>query len=133
MNGFVSLDTASPVPPFEQIRSRVAELIVSGTLAGGQRLPTVRQLAGDLRVAPGTVARAYKELETAGLLVTRRGAGTRVAPGWPTSASERPDLLARVMGGAVGRARALGFSDAEIAGCVERELGRGAEDSRAEF
>ena len=124
MNGFVSLDTASPVPPFEQIRSRVAELIVSGTLAGGQRLPAVRQLAGDLRVAPGTVARAYKELETAGLLVTRRGAGTRVAPGWPPSTSDRPDLLARVMGGAVRRARALGFSDAEIAGCVERELER---------
>ena len=124
MNGFVSLDTASPVPPFEQIRSRVAELIVSGTLAGGQRLPAVRQLAGDLRVAPGTVARAYKELETAGLLVTRRGAGTRVAPRWPTSASERPDLLAHVVGGAVGRARALGVSDAEIADCVERELGR---------
>ena len=124
MNGFVSLDTASPVPPFEQIRSRVAELIVSGTLAGGQRLPAVRQLAGDLRVAPGTVARAYKELETAGLLVTRRGAGTRVAPRWPTSASERPDLLAHVVGGAVGRARALGFADAEIADCVERELER---------
>ena len=124
MNGFVSLDTASPVPPFEQIRSRVAELIVSGTLAGGQRLPAVRQLAGDLRVAPGTVARAYKELETAGLLVTRRGAGTRVAPRWPTSASERPDLLAHVVGGAVGRARALGVSDAEIADCVERELER---------
>ena len=124
MNGFVSLDTASPVPPFEQIRSRVAELIVSGALAGGQRLPAVRQLAGDLRVAPGTVARAYKELETAGLLVTRRGAGTRVAPRWPTSASERPDLLAHVVGGAVGRARARGVSDAEIADCVERELER---------
>ena len=61
MNGFISLDAASPVPPFEQIRSRVAELIVSGALTGGQRLPAVRQLAGDLRVAPGTVARAYKE------------------------------------------------------------------------
>ena len=124
MNGFVSLDTASPVPPFEQIRSRVAELIVSGALAGGQRLPAVRQLAGDLRVAPGTVARAYKELETAGLLVTRRGAGTRGAPGWPPSASERPDLLARVVGGAGGRGRARGVSDAEIAGGGERELGR---------
>ena len=124
MNGFISLDAASPVPPFEQIRSRVAELIVSGSLTGGQRLPAVRQLAGDLHVAPGTVARAYKELETAGLLITRRGAGTRVAPGWPTSASERPDLLARVMGGAVRWACALGFSDAEITGCVERELGR---------
>ena len=120
MNGFVSLDTASPVPPFEQIRSRVAELIVSGTLTGGQRLPAVRQLAGDLRVAPGTVARAYQELETAGLLVTRRGAGTRVAPGWPPSASERPDLLARVMGGAVRRARAPGVSDPPLARCLER-------------
>lgn len=56
----------------------MAFLIDSGELEAGQRLPTVRQLAADLRVAPGTVSRAFKELEAAGYVETRRAAGTRV-------------------------------------------------------
>ncbi|ETJ06228.1 MAG: putative transcriptional regulator, partial [Actinomyces urogenitalis DORA_12] len=47
--------TDSPTPPFEQVRSQIASLIVDGALEEGQRLPPVRQLAGDLRLAPGTV------------------------------------------------------------------------------
>lgn len=54
-------------------------LIVSGQLGAGERLPTVRQTASDLGVAPGTAAKAYKLLERDGLVVTRTGAGTRVA------------------------------------------------------
>ncbi|MGW1362180.1 GntR family transcriptional regulator [Streptomyces chartreusis] len=64
---------------FEQIRARLAGLIRTGRLTEGECLPTVRQLAADLDLAPGTVARAYRELEVAGLVCTRRGAGTRVA------------------------------------------------------
>jgi DNA-binding transcriptional regulator YhcF (GntR family) len=56
-------------------------LIVSGQLGAGERLPTVRQTAADLGVAPGTAAKAYKLLERDGLVVTRTGAGTRVADG----------------------------------------------------
>jgi len=55
-------------------------LIVSGVLGGGERLPTVRQVAGDLGVAPGTAAKAFRQLEQEGLVVTRAGAGTRVSP-----------------------------------------------------
>ncbi|MGN6218245.1 MAG: GntR family transcriptional regulator [Microbacterium sp.] len=55
-------------------------LIVSGQLGANERLPTVRQTASDLGVAPGTAARAYKLLEQDGLVVTRTAAGTRVAP-----------------------------------------------------
>ncbi|WP_405584813.1 GntR family transcriptional regulator [Streptomyces sp. NBC_01092] len=73
------VDTTSPVPPYEQIRAQAAALIVTGQLAEGERLPTVRQLAADLGLSPGTVARAYRELEAAELIRTRRGAGTRVA------------------------------------------------------
>lgn len=54
-------------------------LIVSGVLAGGERLPTVRQVAGDVGVAPGTAAKAFRQLEQEGLVVTRAGAGTRVS------------------------------------------------------
>ena len=114
MSVSVSIDSASPVPPFEQIRVQITGLIETGTLVDGERLPSVRQLAGDLRVAPGTVARAYKEMEETGLLVSRRGAGTRVAP----------DLLRDAVEDALSRARALGFSDADIARAVDRALAR---------
>lgn len=69
-------DEASPaLDIYHQFRG----LIVSGQLGAGERLPTVRQTASDLGVAPGTAAKAYKLLERGGLVVTRTGAGTRVA------------------------------------------------------
>ena len=77
----ITFDPASAVVPFEQIRTQLAGLIRSGDLADGQRLPAIRQLAADLRVAPGTVAKAYSMLESEGLLETSRTRGTRVAPG----------------------------------------------------
>jgi GntR family transcriptional regulator len=55
--------------------------IHSGTLGDGERLPTVRQTARDFGVAQATAAKAYRALETEGLVVTRTAAGTRVAPG----------------------------------------------------
>ena len=73
----ISLDSADPTPPFEQIRRQLTAEIRSGNLGSGQRLPSVRQLAGDLRVAAGTVARAYSELESDGLIESTK-LGTRV-------------------------------------------------------
>ena len=75
----ITVEDSRPTPPFEQIRSQLRSQIQLGTLVNGQRLPTVRQLASDLGLAPGTVARAYSELEIEGLIETRRGAGTRVS------------------------------------------------------
>lgn len=71
----IAVDPTSAVPPFEQIRVSIETLIVGGTLTSGSPLPSVRQLAADLRVAPGTVQRAYNELQDAGLVesVARRG------------------------------------------------------------
>ncbi|WP_233197303.1 MULTISPECIES: GntR family transcriptional regulator [Cryobacterium] len=74
----ITLDDEHPTPPFEQIRTQLADQIRAGTLAADQRLPSVRQLAADLRVATGTIARAYAALEAAGLISTSRGSGTRV-------------------------------------------------------
>lgn len=75
----VELDPNSAIPPFEQLRSQIERAVVGGTLLAGHRLPPIRQLARDLGIAPGTVARAYRELETAGLLHTRGRHGTVVA------------------------------------------------------
>lgn len=74
----VLVDEASPVPPYEQVREQIARLIRSGALTVGARLPSIRQLAADLRLAPGTVARAYAELERQGLVGGRGRQGTRV-------------------------------------------------------
>jgi DNA-binding transcriptional regulator YhcF (GntR family) len=75
------VDPASAVPPFEQVRSQLAAQIADGTLAVGAKLPTVRALADRLGLAVNTVARAYRELEAAGLVETRGRAGTVVTPG----------------------------------------------------
>lgn len=75
----IRVDPRSPVPPFEQVRAQFATIIESGELAPEERLPTVRQLAGDLHLAVNTVARSYRELESAGLVETRGRHGTFVA------------------------------------------------------
>jgi len=66
-------------PPAEQVYGQLRGLITSGQLAGEERLPSVRQLASDLGIAAGTVAKAYRHLEADGLVVSRTGAGTRVS------------------------------------------------------
>lgn len=76
----VAIDPKSPTPPFEQLRGQVVEQVRTGSLAAGTRLPTVRRLAEDLGVAPGTVARAYRELEADGLIETRGRNGTFIRP-----------------------------------------------------
>ncbi|MES2093645.1 MAG: GntR family transcriptional regulator [Actinomycetota bacterium] len=73
------IDPRSAIPPFEQLRLQFLRLISSGELAPEARLPTVRKLASDLGVAPNTVARTYRELESAGLIETRGRHGSFVA------------------------------------------------------
>lgn len=75
----VHLDAASPLPPYAQLRIQIAASIRSGRLPDGHQLPPIRQLASDLDLAPGTVARAYRELEADGLVVSHGRRGTRVA------------------------------------------------------
>jgi len=75
----IALDPSSPVPPFEQIRAQVAELARSGAAPVGTRLPTVRALAEELGLAVNTVAKAYRELEAAGVVETRGRHGTVIA------------------------------------------------------
>lgn len=81
MSAAVTIDVTSAVPPYEQIRTQIASLIATGALPAGSQLPTVRDLAADLGVAVGTVARAYRELEAGGRVVSRHRTGTVVAPG----------------------------------------------------
>ena len=69
------LDVRSGVPVYRQIIDQILGAIAGGTLAGGDQLPTVRQLAVDLAINPNTVIRAYRELEIRGVLTTQQGTG----------------------------------------------------------
>jgi DNA-binding transcriptional regulator YhcF (GntR family) len=75
----LSIDPASLVPPFEQLRLQILGQVQSGELAAGAKLSTVRRLAEDLGIAPNTVARAYRELEALGIIETRGRNGTFVS------------------------------------------------------
>lgn len=82
----IAVDTENGVPPWRQIRDQIEAIAGTDVLPVGSRLPTIRQLARDLGLAPGTVARAYRELETAGVTQTAGRQGTVVA--------DRPDIAA---------------------------------------
>src|SRR5690606_37911547 len=75
----LTIDRNSGVPPFEQVRSSIAEQVNSGELPVGAKLPTVRALAADLGIAVNARAQAYRQLEPAGLLGTRGRAGRFVS------------------------------------------------------
>lgn len=75
----LAVDPKSATPPFEQLRVQFRDLVASGELAPGTRLPTVRRLAQDLDLAPNTVARTYRELESEGIIETRGRNGSFVS------------------------------------------------------
>lgn len=75
----MNITLSGSAAPTDQIRDQIRGLIASGQLAADERLPSVRQLAKDLGVAVGTVAKAYRALENEGLLKARTGGGTRVS------------------------------------------------------
>jgi DNA-binding transcriptional regulator YhcF (GntR family) len=85
--GWLGVDGRSSTPIFEQLRVGVIAAVGDGRLAPGARLPTVRELAADLGLAVNTVARTYRELETAGIVETRGRNGTFVARRDPTDAA----------------------------------------------
>lgn len=92
------VDPNDPVPPYEQIRSQIATMVVTAVLGPGTRLPSIRQLARDLGLASGTVARAYRELEHNGVVATQGRHGTRVLPrdtATPSDSSQQLDDAAR--------------------------------------
>jgi len=116
--------TESSVPPYEQIRLRILDLAAAGTLAVGAKLPSVRSLAADLGVAANTVARAYRELEHAGIVVTAGRSGTSIASGGDIIGAQVADAaevfaqLARELGIPAPKALAI------VAAALERDSTR---------
>ena len=115
LGDWVQIDAQAARPLFDQLRGQIIDAVRDGRLTPGTRLPTVRELAGQLDLAVNTVARAYRELETSGIVETRGRFGTFVARSDPAdtamaTAAHTYVTTARALG--VGRDDALRYVDA---------------------
>jgi GntR family transcriptional regulator len=107
-----AIDENDPTPLYAQLERAIRVAIATGRLGVGDRLPTVRQLAVDLKINANTVAKVYSELERAGVLETRRGVGTfiREAGGRSSSTPDRERMLVALADRFLAGAATLGFS-----------------------
>jgi len=112
----VSLDAADATPIYAQVERGLRAAIAAGRLKPGEQLPTVRELAVELRVNANTVARVYSELERAGVFETRRGVGTFVRAGRAEArpASEHARRLRAFATRVLSEADAHGFTADEV-------------------
>lgn len=118
------IETGSKIPPFEQLRAQLSLMVATGRLLPGHRLPTIRALAARLDLAPGTVARAYRELEHAGIVVGRGRAGTFVTDSPPVAYSvrERESRLHDAAHAFATVARQLDVDDSRVLAAIEGAL-----------
>jgi len=120
----MTIDLESGVPIYMQLVDRVKQMIVSGQLQPGQQLPTIRQLATDLRVNYNTVGRAYSILDQEGVISTQQGRGTYIASRLAEGQVQklRMGKLRSMFGQVIREAQVLGYSREEIERIVEEEL-----------
>jgi GntR family transcriptional regulator len=111
----IHVEPAEGVPIYQQIVDQVKRLVAAGRLAPGEELPPIRVLAEQLLVNPNTVARAYRELELAGLVAKRRTSGTYVSGGAaPMDLADRLALLAEPVDQLLTQARQLDVATEEL-------------------
>lgn len=127
MSTAISIDPNDRTPIYAQLERGIRVAIATGRMRSGDQLPTVRQLAVDLRVNANTVARVYLTLEREGVLVTRRGVGTFIAESVPKSAhaGQRERRLAAHIDRFLTDSAALGYSPREAMKELARRLKEG--------
>ena len=121
---FEHLDPALPTPLYAQLAERLRAAIAAGDLAPGEALPSVRQLAVKLRLNPGTVVQAYRDLERSGLVELRQGSGTYVRE-LTTSrrAEEQAAVSTRLANEMLARAVGLGLTGEDLLAALRNALG----------
>jgi GntR family transcriptional regulator len=92
-----SLSETGSVPVYRQIITQIEHGVLSGRLKAGDKLPTIRALAVELKINPNTIAKAYSELEIRGFLVTQAGNGTFISDKKPLDADEAREKKIRVI------------------------------------
>ena len=124
MNGqVIAVDASLEIPPYQQIEEQIRAAVQREEIAPGALLPTVRQLADDLNVAPNTVARAYANLAESGWIVSEGRRGTRIADRIPTEDKRiRANVLRESLERVVSSLLARGYARREISAEVSRLL-----------
>src|SRR4029077_6397693 len=117
----IHISTADGVPIYQQIVNQIKYLVSSGRLTAGEELPPIRTLAEKLVVNPNTVARAYRELESAGIVEKRRTAGTYVSDqGSPLARRERLKILTDRVDALLAEARQMDIAFDDVVKLIER-------------
>lgn len=120
------IDPDSAVPIYLQIVHTVKHHVATGKLKPGEQLPTVRELATNLRINPNTVARAYDQLDGDNVITTQQGRGTYVRehPDDAHLARVRQEQLKALMDGVVGKALSMGYAVDEIRDTFDTQMTR---------
>lgn len=120
---FFSIDPNNGVPIYDQVVRQVKYAVAEGSLSPGDRVPSVRQLAAQLTLNPNTIARAYQQLQSDGVLETQRGLGMIVRQQAPRHcAAERQSLLAERLRGVIREATRGGLDADELRKLFEQSL-----------
>ena len=115
----VTINYRDPRPIYEQVRDGLRKLIVSGALPGGEKLPSVRELAAQLAINPNTIQRAYRELEQEGYLYSVPGKGSFAAERVEID-TQRRDKLLRTLDETVRELKYLGVSAEALRARMEK-------------
>jgi GntR family transcriptional regulator len=111
----ISINLKDGMPIYRQIANQVRYMVASGLLRPGEEISPIRALALKLKVTPNTVVKAYEELESAGVIEKRRGAGTFVAEGSsPLADRERHRIIEQRVDGLLAEAHQLNFTAEEL-------------------
>jgi GntR family transcriptional regulator len=123
----IHVDPKDPTPLYAQLDRGIRVAVATGRLKPGDQLPTVRQLAVDLRVNANTVAKVYLALEREGVVVTKRGVGTFIAEAQPLArnSSQRDRQLRTITERFLTDATALGFTSREVARFLAQRIKEG--------
>jgi len=114
-----TLDLSDGVPIYRQIIRQIEHAVLAGRLKAGERLPTIRSLAVELKINPNTIAKAYGELEIRGILTTQVGSGTYISDKKPDPEDDGPERKIReIVGRFIEEMRELGVGKKELAELV---------------
>ena len=116
----ISINYRDPRPIYEQIQSELRRLMLTGALPPGSRLPSVRELAGQLAINPNTIQRAYRELEADGYILSVAGQGSFVAQVDQIAEQQKKQAVGAFLA-AAQRLRALGLTQAQLTQLLTQE------------
>ena len=116
----IAINYRDPKPIYEQIQAELRRLMLTGALPPGSRLPSVRELAGQLAINPNTIQRAYRELESDGYILSVAGKGSFVAQIDQVVEQQKKQAV-EAFRAAAQRLRALGLGEEELAALLAQE------------